>query len=79
MAIEERYESQNTASNWSYQCSSDSHSSLQAGPRKRVFEKKEFDQMMKANLAEPGTTEWAFAVVSVSQKDGRLCFCAGYR
>lgn len=49
------------------------------GPRRRALKKKKLDQMVKAAVAEPETTEWASPTVFVHKKDGCIRFCVDYR
>lgn len=50
-----------------------------AGPRSWNLETKGADQIIKAGDAKQVTTEWGSPIVSVSEKDGRIRFCANYR
>lgn len=46
-----------------------------AGPRQRQLESDEVDKMLKENIAEATTTEWASIFVFAPKMDGSLRFC----
>jgi Reverse transcriptase (RNA-dependent DNA polymerase) len=50
-----------------------------AGPRSRALESAEIQRMLKAEVIEPATTEWASPIVLVAKPDGSTRFCVDYR
>lgn len=51
----------------------------QAGPRQRLLEKKEVDQMGQEGAAKPVTIKWASPIVFVSKTTKWLKLCVDYR
>jgi hypothetical protein len=50
-----------------------------AGTKSREVEREEVDRMLKADVIEPATSEWASPVVLVTKLDGSVRFCVEYR
>jgi hypothetical protein len=50
-----------------------------AGPESRALESAEIQQMLKAEVIEPATSEWASPIVLVAKPDGSTRFCVDYR
>jgi hypothetical protein len=50
-----------------------------AGPRERAVESAKIQRMLKAEVIEPATSEWANPIVLVAKPDGSTRFCVVYR
>ena len=50
-----------------------------AGPTARAVESAEIERMLKAEVIEPATSEWASPIVLVAKPDGSTRFCVDYR
>ena len=50
-----------------------------AGPTARAVESAEIERMLKAEVIEPATSEWASPIVLVAKPDGSTRFCLDYR
>jgi hypothetical protein len=50
-----------------------------AGPRSRAVESAEIQRMLKAEVIDPATSEWASPIVLVAKPDGSTRFCVDYR
>jgi hypothetical protein len=50
-----------------------------AGPRARAVESAEIQRMLKAEVIEPATSEWASPIVLVAKPDGSARLCVDYR
>jgi hypothetical protein len=50
-----------------------------AGPKSRALESAEIQRMLKAEVIEPATSEWASPIVLVAKPDGSTRFCVDYR
>jgi hypothetical protein len=50
-----------------------------AGPKSRTLESAEIQRMLKSEVIEPETSEWASPIVLVAKPDGSTRFCVDYR
>jgi Reverse transcriptase (RNA-dependent DNA polymerase) len=50
-----------------------------AGPKSRALESAEIQRILKAEVIEPATSEWASRIVLVAKPDGSTRFCVDYR
>jgi hypothetical protein len=50
-----------------------------AGPRARAVESTDIQRILKAEVIEPATSEWASPIVLVAKPDGSTRFCVDYR
>lgn len=56
-----------------------SSASYRAAPTARNFATDNIDRMLKEDIIEPATTEWASPIVFPPKKNGSLRFSADYR
>ena len=50
-----------------------------AGPKQRELEREQIETMLKADVIEASSSEWAAPIVFAPKKDGSLRFCIDYR
>ena len=48
-------------------------------PRHNAVVREEIDKMQRAGIITPSAAVWSFPVVIATKKDGKPCFCVGYR
>jgi hypothetical protein len=50
-----------------------------AGPKSRALESAKIQRILKAEVIEPATSQWASPIVLVAKPDGSTRFCVDYR